>query len=535
MAKAAIYIRVSTVMQLDKESRGVQRNDLIRYCNDILGIPDYEIFEDAGFSAGTTDRPDYQKMLQRIRAGEFTHLLVWKIDRISRNIINFTDMYQELQALGITFISLAEQFDTSSIVGQALLKMILIFAELERHNAIERSKAVLLSKAEAGEYTGFRIPFGYRRDSETKEYSIEETEAHIIRSIFDMFDQGTTVYTIAKHLNSLPLKERVKEKWQMPTIERMLTNISYAGALRYNYRSYTSKKERVINDEKDLVLVENNHPAIITKEQFERCQERYAERKDTVYHVRKPLFADLLVCNVHRIPLSWQKENKRKFSSPATYSCPYCSQSSFTDDEIGSFVMNYIFNLLQAYEQVSPSTSSITLKRMLLRGKEFEGITALVNAEEIKGSLLSDGGSVMEDVQEKRKKLKFELQKKERELERLESYGTDSSNVPNVQIDQLKSTIERLSVELQQLENSVCTQSVPQVDYLKKCFDFYILCNLYHLSDINFSECFKNISFYDLKHFFHDIIAGIYVEEGKITAIEFCTKKADGKTHQFSN
>ena len=86
MAKAAIYIRVSTVMQLDKESRVVQRNDLIRYCNDILEIPDYEIFEDAGFSAGSTDRPDYQKMLQRIRAGKFTHLLVWKIDRISIKI-----------------------------------------------------------------------------------------------------------------------------------------------------------------------------------------------------------------------------------------------------------------------------------------------------------------------------------------------------------------------------------------------------------------------------------------------------------------
>ncbi len=532
MAKAAIYIRVSTVMQLDKESRGVQRNDLIRYCNDILGIPDYEMFEDAGFSAGTTDRPDYQKMLQRIRAGEFTHLLVWKIDRISRNILDFTDMYQELQALGITFISLAEQFDTSSIVGQALLKMILIFAELERHNAAERSKAVLLSKAEAGEYTGFRIPFGYRRDSDTTEYSIEEPEANIIRLIFDMFDQGTTVYTIAKHLNSLPLKERVKEKWQMPTIERMLTNISYTGALRYNYRSYTSKKERLINDEKDLVLVENNHPAIITKEQFERCQQLYIERKDTVYHVRKPLFADLLVCKVHQIPLSWQKENKRKFSSPATYSCPYCSQSSFTDDEIGSFVMNYIFNLLQAYGQVSPSTSYITLKRMLLRGKEFEEITALVNAEEIKHSLLGDG-SAKEDVQDKQRKLKFELQMKERELERLEPYGTDSSDVPNVQIDQLKSTIERLSVELQQLENSVGTQAIPQVDYLKKCYDFYIQRNLYHLSNIDFLSCVKNIPFYGLKHFLKDVIEGISVEAGKITAIEFCTEKEKCKLQKF--
>ncbi|WP_343083909.1 recombinase family protein [Blautia producta] len=430
MVKAAIYVRVSTVMQVDKESRGVQKNDLIRYSKDILGISDYKVFEDAGYSAGSTDRPDYQKMLQRIRTGEFSHLLVWKIDRISRNIIDFTDMYQELQTLGVTFISLAEQFDTSSIVGQALLKMILIFAELERHNAAERSKAVLLSKTESGEYTGFRIPFGYRRDSESKEYSIEEVEANIIRMIFDMYDQGTTVYAIAKHLNNLPLKERVKEKWQMPTIERMLTNVSYTGVLRYNYRSYTSKKERVINDKKDLIFVENDHPAIITKEQFERCQQRYTKRKDTVYHVRKPLFADLLICNEHRIPLSWLKENNRKFSSPARYSCPYCSQNSFTDDEIGSFVLNYILNLLQAFGQVFPSTSSMTLKRMLLRGKDFDGVTTLVNAEEIKHSLLGDG-STEADIQDKQRKLKFELQIKERELERLKPYETVPSDVLN--------------------------------------------------------------------------------------------------------
>ena len=533
MAKAAIYIRVSTVMQLDKESRGVQKNDLIHYCNDILGIPDYETFEDAGFSAGSTDRPDYQKMMQRIRAGEFTHLLVWKIDRISRNIIDFTDMYQELRALGISFISLAEQFNTSSIVGQALLKMILIFAELERHNAAERSKAVLLSKAEAGEYTGFRIPFGYRRDSDTKEYSIEKSEANIIRLIFDMFDQGATVYAIAKHLNSLPLKERIKEKWQMPTIERMLTNISYTGVLRYNYRSYTSKKERVINDEKDFVIVESHHPSIITKEQIERCQQRFSDRKDTVYHVRKPLFADLLVCNVHRIPLSWQKENKSKFSSPATYSCPYCSQNNFMDDAVGSFVLNYILNLLQAYGQVSPSTSPLTLKRRLLRGKEFDGITTIVNAEEIKFSLLG-GGSSKEDLQNRQRKLKFEIQTKERELERLTSSGIDTSNVSNVQIDQLSNAIEKLTAELEQSENSTGTPFAPQIDYLKKCYEFYIQRNLYHLSDVNFSDCVKNILFYDLKHFLRNVIAGIKVEDGKIISIEFCTEQKEGRIHLFN-
>ena len=526
-------MRVSTVMQLDKESRGIQKNDLIRYCEDILGIMDYEIFEDAGFSAGSTDRPDYQDMMRRIRTGEFSHLIVWKIDRISRNIIDFTEMFEELHMLDVTFISMAEQFDTSSIVGQALLKMILIFAELERHNAAERSKAVLLSKAEAGEYTGFRIPFGYRRDPQTKEYSVEEPEANIIRTIFDMFDQGITVYAIAKHLNSLPLSKRIKNKWEMTTIERMLTNISYTGALRYNYRSYTSKKERVINDVKDLVLVENDHPAIISSELFERCQQRYVERKNTVYHVRKPLFADLLTCTTHQIPLSWEKENARKFSSPATYRCPHCPKSNFTDKEVGSFIMNYLLNLLRACGQISPSTSPLALKRMLLRGKDFDEMATLANAEEIKRSLLGSGCS-NGDVQDKQRKLKFEIQMKERELERMESLEANNSDKADDRMDHLKEAVKKLSAELQQLENSISTQSVPQVDYLKTCYDFYIQRNLYHLSDIDFSNCVKNIPFYDLKHFFQDVIKAIYVEGGEIKAIEFRTEQEKDEIHTFS-
>ncbi len=530
--KAALYIRVSTVYQIDKDSLKVQERELINYTKLVLNMNEYEIFRDAGYSAKNTDRPDYQKMMQKLRTGEFSHLVVWKIDRISRNIIDFTEMFEELHMLDVTFISLAEQFDTSSIVGQALLKMILIFAELERHNAAERSKAVLLSKAEAGEYTGFRIPFGYRRNPKTKEYSVEEPEANIIRTIFNMFDQGITVYAIAKHLNSLPLAERIKKKWLVPAIERMLTNISYTGALRYNYRSYTSKKERVINDEKDLVLVENDHPAIISSELFERCQQRYADRKNTVYHVRKPLFAELLTCTTHQIPLSWEKENARKFSSPATYWCPHCPKSNFTDKEVGSFIMNYLLNLLRACGQVTPSTSPLTLKRILLHGKDFDEMTTLANAEEIKRSLLGSGCS-NGDVQDKQRKLKFEIQMKERELERMESLEANNSDKADDRMDHLKEAVKKLSAELHQLGNSISTQSVPQVDYLKKSYHFFIQHSLYHLSDIDFSDCTKSIPFYDLKHFFQDVIKGIYVEGGEIKAIEFRTEQENGTPHQF--
>ena len=125
--KVAIYIRVSTAMQIDKDSLQVQKRELTAYSEMVLGIKDYVIFEDPGYSAKNTDRPDYQRMMERLRTGEFSHLLVWKIDRISRNLLDFAQMYAELKRLGVAFVSKNEQFDTSSAIGEAMLKIILVF------------------------------------------------------------------------------------------------------------------------------------------------------------------------------------------------------------------------------------------------------------------------------------------------------------------------------------------------------------------------------------------------------------------------
>lgn len=95
--KAAIYVRVSTQYQVDRASLPVQREELINYAKYALGISDYVIFEDAGYSAKNTDRPDYQQMMARMRTGEFSHLLVWKIDRISRNLLDFSVMVRRAE------------------------------------------------------------------------------------------------------------------------------------------------------------------------------------------------------------------------------------------------------------------------------------------------------------------------------------------------------------------------------------------------------------------------------------------------------
>ena len=177
--KVAIYIRVSTIYQVDKDSIPMQKRDLIAYSQLMLGTDNYEIFEDAGYSGKNTDRPAFQNMITRIRKGEFSHVLVWKIDRISRNLLDFAEMYQELKDLGVTFVSKNEQFDTSTAMGEAMLKIILVFAELERNMTAERVTATMISRANSGLWNGGRVPYGYDYDPNTKTFSVQNDEASV--------------------------------------------------------------------------------------------------------------------------------------------------------------------------------------------------------------------------------------------------------------------------------------------------------------------------------------------------------------------
>lgn len=122
--KAALYIRVSTDMQADKDSLPLQESDL-RKLADLNGIKDIEVFSDAGFSGKNLNRPAFRSMMGRIRAREFSHLYVWKLDRISRNLLDFLELYDELKCYGVAFASKNESFDTQSPAAKQCLRFYL--------------------------------------------------------------------------------------------------------------------------------------------------------------------------------------------------------------------------------------------------------------------------------------------------------------------------------------------------------------------------------------------------------------------------
>lgn len=123
------------------------------------------VFEDEGFSGGNLNRPDFRRMMARARAGELSAIVVYRLDRISRSIGDFAALIQELDRLGVAFLSIKEQFDTGSPMGRAMMYIASVFSQLERETIAERIRDNLRELAKTGRWLGGVTPLGFASES----------------------------------------------------------------------------------------------------------------------------------------------------------------------------------------------------------------------------------------------------------------------------------------------------------------------------------------------------------------------------------
>lgn len=370
--KAAIYIRVSTHWQVDKDSLQVQRRELISYAELILGITDYEVFEDPGYSAKNTDRPAFQEMMSRLRSGEFSHLLVWKIDRISRNILDFSEMYSEMKKLGIVFVSKNEQFDTSSAIGEAMLKIILVFAELERNMTAERVTSVMVSRAANGQWNGGRVPFGYKYDKETDSFSADEKTAPIYHLIVSLYEELNSSVRVSDELNKRGIPAPSSAKWSPTSVYRILTNQFYIGD--YIYNKYDEDGTTFTKRPKsEWIVIHDHHPALIEESKFNHIQyilksNSRSSRKpgDTYQKVHVHIFGGLVRCAACGGNYIATYARRRKDGwRPSIYNCTTrrnnkteCQNPAVGDYVLGPFCFQLISNILTARNKIKKNTTA---------------------------------------------------------------------------------------------------------------------------------------------------------------------------------
>lgn len=551
--KAALYIRVSTRWQVDGDSLPMQRDELPKYVQYALGISDYEIFEDAGYSAKNTDRPAYQSMMSRVRAGEFTHIVVWKLDRISRNLLDFAGMYAELKRLGVVFISKNEQFDTSTAIGEAMLKIILVFAELERNMTSERVSSIMINRAQNGQWNGGRIPFGYRYDKNTMEFSIDEEEAATVRLIYEKYEEVKSLLKVATFLNENGITPRSGIPWNPTTVSIILKSPFYTGTYRYNFRD-ESKSSGEKKKETEWIFVEDHHPAIIEAAR-QKAVIKMLEDNDRVVNLHKSyerknvhIFAGLLTCCAcgSQFQATIDRPRAKGGWRPSIYLCSRhrrfkdCDNKYISDVTLGPFVLNFLSNFIRAQRSFGRTTDLATLSKKLLRGPYFEGVK--ISDESlamIRRLFMIDRFGIDEyapilapvsaDAPDEREILDRERMRLERAIQRLKTlylYSDDSMPEKDFirENTSLTESLAKVNQRITELDENAVELDVLNTDdelFMQQASYLIITEELLSRRHVNYEKVIRVLDKRTLKNFINSIVQNFCIFDGKVTEISF--------------
>ncbi len=253
----AIYARQS----VEKED-SISIESQIEMCTYEARGEAFLVYKDKGFSGKNTNRPEFQKMMEDIKTGRkgITKVIVYKLDRISRSILDFSNMMDTFGKLGVEFSSATEKFDTSTPMGRAMLNICITFAQLERETTQQRVKDNYISRSQKGFYMGGPVPIGFRKVDltidgiKTSMYEQVSEEAELVKKVFEMYaDVNYSNEDIAKAVRNMTLEHRRNRTVTRARIQDFIKNPVYAKADIHLYNFFKSKGVQIINPPEDFI------------------------------------------------------------------------------------------------------------------------------------------------------------------------------------------------------------------------------------------------------------------------------------------
>ena len=295
MKRIAIYSRKSK-----ETDTGESIKNQIKICKDYFEKNydncTFEIFEDEGFSGGNTNRPAFKRMMQLAEHRQFDIVAAYKIDRISRNTLDFLTMFEKLKIYDIELVSVTEGFDVNTPSGRMMMSMISSMAEMERANIAQRVKDNMFELAKLGRWSGGTPPTGYRSvrinvGSKTEVYLELIPEAKdVVKKIFTMIADGYTTYEVGKvmNLSAKTILNIVTNPTYMASDEEgetFLKSLGYKvygqvngkGFLSYNRRP--KKNGKKLSNSSDMFVSISTHEAIVTSSEWIAAYSNIKSRK----------------------------------------------------------------------------------------------------------------------------------------------------------------------------------------------------------------------------------------------------------------
>jgi site-specific DNA recombinase len=213
--RCATYTRKSSEEGLEQgfNSLDAQREACEAYIRSQAGEgwkPVRAHYDDGGFSGGSLDRPALERLLEDIQAGKIDTVVVYKVDRLTRSLADFAKIVEIFDLHGVSFVSVTQQFNTTTSMGRLTLNMLLSFAQFEREVTGERIRDKIAASKRKGLWMGGSVPLGYEPDGRT--LAINEEEAKTVRTIFRLYLELGTVQKVKEEADRLGLKTKVRER-----------------------------------------------------------------------------------------------------------------------------------------------------------------------------------------------------------------------------------------------------------------------------------------------------------------------------------
>ncbi|MEI7832213.1 MAG: recombinase family protein [bacterium] len=270
---AVVYGRVSSDDQAGNASTRGQITEAEGFCRKHELILEHTYFDEAKSGKSVNGRPELERMREDARAGKFQHLVVWKLTRLSRSLIDTLAIIEELDQLGIKFHSITEpDYDTSTSTGRMILRLMATVAEFEREETVENVRMGMKQRAKEGYWSGGKI-LGYRMAdmniasevARKGKLIIIPEEAAIVQMIFKLFAEGKGLKSITNHLNKADYRTKNGLFFAPPQIGAILDNPSYLGTIRFRTHDKHAR-------EQEEILVPDAHEPIIDIELWGKVQ-----------------------------------------------------------------------------------------------------------------------------------------------------------------------------------------------------------------------------------------------------------------------
>ncbi|WP_341356676.1 recombinase family protein [Rossellomorea sp. y25] len=243
-----IYIRVSTEEQAREGfSISAQREKLKAFCH-IHDWDSYKFYVDEGISGKDTQRPQLQLMLEHIKQGHINTVLVYRLDRLTRSVLDLYQLLDVFEKNNCKFKSATEVYDTTTAMGRMFITLVAAMAQWERENLGERVRMGQIEKARQGKYSA-KAPFGYDKD-QNDVLVINKSEKEIIIDMIKKLEQGYSLRQLALYMDNTGAKPVRGYQWHITSVKGILTNPALYGATKWREEIIKNTHEPIISEKK---------------------------------------------------------------------------------------------------------------------------------------------------------------------------------------------------------------------------------------------------------------------------------------------